>query len=384
MKLSSHLPRRCRWAVLVVALMTLASALCLPLTAAAAPSVSAKSAVLIEAETGRVLYQKNAFVRLPMASTTKIMTALVAIGSGNIDRVVTIPPEATGIEGSSVYLYPDEKLTLRQLIYALLLESANDAATAIAIEVAGSVEDFAVLMNRKAAELGLTATHFMNPHGLDHEAHYTTAFDLARIAAVALAEPVFRDICSTTRKTIPLKGDEGTRVLVNHNKMLTQYEGAIGVKTGFTKKSGRCLVSAAERDGLTLVAVTLCAPDDWADHAAMLDFGFARYERESFADTGSLSLELPVVGGTSGTVAVQNTEALSALLSREHGTVTRRVEASRFLYAPVARGQIVGRVVYECDGVEIASSPLVAASEVVSMRTEKQGFLSWLRRIFGG
>lgn len=383
MKLSSHLPRRCRWAVLIVALMTLAGVLCLPLSAAA-PSVSAKSAVLIEAETGRVLYQKNAFVRLPMASTTKIMTALVAIGSGNIDRVVTIPVEATGIEGSSVYLYPGEKLTLRQLIYALLLESANDAATAIAIEVAGSVEAFAVLMNRKATELGLSATHFMNPHGLDHEAHYTTAYDLARIAAAALAEPVFRDICSTTRKTIPLKGDEGTRVLVNHNKMLTRYEGAIGVKTGFTKKSGRCLVSAAERDGLTLVAVTLCAPDDWDDHTTMLDFGFARYERESFADAGALTLELPVVGGASSTVAVQNTETLSALLLREHGTVTRRVEAARFLYAPVARGQVVGRVVYECDGVEIASSSLVAAGEVVSMRTEKQGFLSWLRRIFGG
>jgi len=382
MKISSPLPRRSRRLAFVVALLTLLLTFCFSAKAFAVPSVSAKSAVLIEAESGRVLYQQNAFVRLPMASTTKIMTALVAIRSGDIDRVVSIPAEATGIEGSSIYLYPGERLTLRQLIYALLLESANDAATAIAMEVAGSVASFAALMNSTATELGLTATHFTNPHGLDDGEHYTTAYDLARIAAAALADPVFREICGTTRKTIPLKGEEGTRVLINHNKMLTRYEGAIGVKTGFTKKSGRCLVSAAERDGLTLIAVTLCAPDDWNDHAAMLDFGFARYERERIAETGALMLKLPVVGGSSETVTAHNTQSLSALLLRDHTAITRRIEAAQILYAPIAKGQVIGRVIYECGGVEIASSDLVAATEVSCKQSERRGFWNWLLGLF--
>ena len=351
------------------------------LTANATPSLSAKSAILIEAQSGKVLYQQNAFVRLPMASTTKIMTAIVAIESGNIGRTVSVSSDAVGIEGSSVYLYPNEKLTLEQLIYALLLESANDAATAIAIEVAGSVDAFAALMNQKAEELGLTATHFTNPHGLDNEEHYTTAYDLACIAAYALKNETFRKLCSTGRMTIPLKGDEGTRVLVNHNKMLSRYEGTIGVKTGFTKRSGRCLVSAAERDGLTLVAVTLNAPDDWNDHEKMLDFGFERYENESLAEKGGLTLPLSVVGGDTEYVLTSNTEALSAMLTKSHGNITYRVEADHILYAPIARGTVVGKVIYSCDGEDIASSELITLNEVAYKKAEKQGFFAWLKAL---
>lgn len=349
--------------------------------ASASPNLSAKSAILMEAQSGKVLYQQNAFVRLPMASTTKIMTAIVAIEAGNIGRTVTVSPDAVGIEGSSIYLYPEEKLTLEQLIYALLLESANDAATAIAIEVAGSVDAFAVLMNRKAEELGLCSTHFTNPHGLDHEDHYTTAYDLARMAAHALQNETFRKICSTSRKTIPLKGDEGTRVLVNHNKMLSRYDGAIGVKTGFTKRSGRCLVSAAERDGLTLVAVTLGAPDDWNDHAKMLDYGFERYERKILAEKGELTLPLSVVGGNTDQLLAANTDELSVMLTKRHGNITWRVEADHTLYAPIARGTVVGRVIYSCDGEDIASSDLVALTEVPYKKAEKKGFFAWLKAL---
>ncbi len=349
--------------------------------ASAAPSVSAKSAVLIEAESGRVLYQQNAFVRLPMASTTKIMTALVAIESGDIGRTVSISPEAVGIEGSSIYLYPGELLTLEQLIYALLLESANDAATAIAIEVAGSVEAFSALMNSKAEEMALTSTHFTNPHGLDHEDHYTTAYDLAKIAAHALKNETFRKICSTARKTIPLKGDEGTRMLVNHNKLLSRYEGTIGVKTGFTKRSGRCLVSAAERDGLTLIAVTLSAPDDWNDHAAMLDYGFARYERVMMAGKGEFTVPLSVVGASCEAVIAENSLPLSALLTRDHGELSFRVEAPKILYAPIPKGTEVGRVVCLSDGVEIAASPLLTTTEIFYKPAERKGLLSWLRSL---
>lgn len=365
---------------LVLALLLSCGVLVFP--ASAAPSVSAKSAVLIEAESGRVLYQHNAFLRLPMASTTKIMTAIVAIESGDTKRTVTVSPDAVGIEGSSVYLYPGEQLTMEELLYALLLESANDAATAIAIAVAGSVEGFSQKMNEKAESLGLAATHFTNPHGLDDEAHYTTAYDLAVLSAYALKNEIFRTICATTRKTIPLKGNEGTRVLVNHNKMLTRYKGAIGVKTGFTKRSGRCLVSAAERDGLTLIAVTLGAPDDWRDHTAMLDFGFENYQSVLLAEKGGLVLPLSVVGGSTASVLVANTESARAILGRDHDAITYRIEAPQMLYAPVASGATVGRVVWMCDGEEIGTSPLVTINTVAYKKAERKGLLAWLSSLF--
>ncbi|MBQ8718554.1 MAG: D-alanyl-D-alanine carboxypeptidase, partial [Clostridia bacterium] len=243
---------------------------------AAAPALSAQAALLLDAESGTVLYERNAHTRLPMASTTKIMTALVVAEHLEPSAMVCIDARAVGIEGSSIYLYEGEWLSVEQLLLGLLLESANDAAVALAITVCDSVEEFAALMNQKAADLGLKDTHFDNPHGLDHEQHYTTAYELGLIAAAALSHPMLRKIMSTRRATIPLcdmhapgqasetSAAEGTadtipvgqRVLLNHNKMLRYYDGAIGVKTGYTKRSGRCLVSAACREDLTLIAVT--------------------------------------------------------------------------------------------------------------------------------
>lgn len=352
------------------------------LPASAAPDVSAKSAVLIEAESGRVLYQKNAFIRLPMASTTKIMTAIVAIEKGDLGKTVTVAKEAIGVEGSSIYLVPNEKLTLESLVWALLLQSANDAATAIAIEVGGSVEGFAKLMNEKAEELGLTATHFTNPHGLDDEDHYTSAYDLAKIAAYALRNETFKTICSTYKKTIP-HGEDGTRVLVNHNKLLRLYDGAIGVKTGFTKRSGRCLVGAAERDGLTLVSVTLSAPDDWNDHKEMLDFGFSHYERVTLAKTGGFTAPLPLTGGTVDYVIAANAEKMSVMLNRAHGEITYRLEAPQIQVAPVKVGDVLGKIVYLCDGEEIASSLLVAANSVETPQ-KRFSLWRWIISLFGG
>ena len=351
------------------------------LPVSAAPEVSAKSAILIEAESGRVLYQKNAFVRLPMASTTKIMTAIVAIEQGDLSKTVTVSKDAVGVEGSSIYLEPNERLTLEALVYALLLQSANDAATAIAIEVGGSVEGFAKLMNAKAKELGLTATHFTNPHGLDDEEHYTSAYDLAKITAYALSNKTFRAICSTYKKTIP-KGEDGTRVLVNHNKLLRLYEGAIGVKTGFTKRSGRCLVGAAERDGLTLVSVTLNAPDDWNDHEKLLDFGFSNYERITLAQKGELTTPLPLAGGTADHVIAANADEVSVMLNRTHGEITYRIEAPQLLCAPIQTGDPLGRIVYLCDGEEIASSDLVAVSSVDTPQ-KRFSLWRWITSLFG-
>ena len=242
--------------------------------AAAAPAISAKRAVVLDAATGRVLFDHHAEARAGMASTTKIMTGLLVAETCALDAPVEIPPEAVGVEGSSLSLEAGEVLRVETLLYGLLLHSGNDAAAALAIYCDGSVEAFADRMNRRAWELGLWDTHFVNPHGLDAEGHYSTALDLARLAAAAMENEVFRQVVST--KTIVLEG----RSFTNHNKLLWQYDGADGVKTGYTQATGRILVSSAVRDGRRLIAVTMDDGNDWADHAALLDYGFAQLSED--------------------------------------------------------------------------------------------------------
>lgn len=347
-----------------------------------APTISAKSAILIDAESLEVLYQKNAFTKLPMASTTKIMTALIALESGDVNRQVKIDPRALGTEGSSVYLEKDETLSMRELVYALLLASANDAAVAIACEIAGSVEDFAVMMNQKAAELGLLSTHFVTPHGLHHEDHYTTAYDLSRLTAEALKNNLFLEICSSKSAAITVDRNKGTRYLSNHNKLLRSYEGCIGVKTGYTKASGRCLVSAAERDGLRLIAVTLNAPDDWRDHRELLDMGFENYTRRVIAEKGGFTKALPISAGKNDTLIVANATKMSALLPVEHGEITLVSEAVLPLVAPISRGDIIGRVVAYENGKKIAESPLVASFDVQRQKYKPE-FFKKLKELLG-
>lgn len=346
------------------------------------PSVSAASAVLIEAQSGDVIFEKNANQKLPMASTTKIMTALVAIESeGDLNREVKIAPGAAGVEGSSIYLKAGECITMENLLYALLLESANDAAAAIAYEVAGGIEPFAELMNETADRIGLKDTHFMNPHGLDNEQHYTTARDLAAIASTALNNSKLREIVSTYKRAIPLGSGDGTRVLINHNKMLRLYDGAIGVKTGFTKKSGRCLVSAAERDGVKLIAVTLNASDDWNDHKKMLDYGFTKYTLTTLAEPGELFTHVNCIGGESSTVKCSNRDALAMPLPTGV-KVTSRIEADRYFPAPIMSGDALATAIFSVNGQDIASIPLYA-EEDVSLVEEKTGPFRKILRFFG-
>ena len=349
--------------------------------------VSARGAVLMEAESGNVVFGQNENARLPMASTTKIMTALVALESLPVETVVRITAPSVGVEGSSIYLTEGETLTLEQLLYALLLESANDAATAIAMAVAGSVEAFAEKMNQRAASLGLKDTHFVNPHGLDHEEHYTTAYELAVITRAALQNETFRAICATKRKTIPLRGEEGIRLLLNHNKLLDSYEGCIGVKTGFTKKTGRCLVSAAEREGITLIAVTLNAPDDWRDHTAMLDYGFGAYESVTLCAPAFFSAPLWVVGGTQDYVMAENTDTLTVTLRRDHGPIRCVVELPRFEFAPIGNRQEVGQLRFTeaCpDGTvrELGRVPLYACYDVEAV-PYRQSLWDRIKALFG-
>ena len=329
------------------------------------PDVSARSAVLMDAKSGIILGAKNPDERLPMASTTKIMTALVALENADPSKTVEVSPLAVGVEGSSIYLFSGERLTLEELLYAMLLESANDAAAAIAIEVGGSIEGFSVLMNRKADSLGLSNTHFTNPHGLDGEEHYTTARELAIIARAALENESFAKIVSTYKKTIPLNGTEGVRLLINHNKLLKNYDGAVGVKTGFTKKSGRCLVSAAERDGMRLICVTLQAPNDWQDHKAMLDHGFKSYSSRLLCHKGEVAKILPAVGGmTDHITVVTECEARVTLPSTAISRIEQRIELRRFEYAPIQEGERLGSLIFTLDGEIIANVPLIAGHSV--------------------
>lgn len=256
----------------------------------AAPGISAQKAILVDALSGQVFFERDADSRSLIASTTKIMTALIICERCDLDQVVQIPRQAVGIEGSSLYLREGEKVTVEQLLYGLMLRSGNDAAAALALHCAGSMEAFAEKMNEKAAELGMTNSHFCNPHGLDAEDHYATARDLSILAIAAMENETLRRIAST--KSISF----AERSLVNHNKLLWRYEGAIGIKTGYTKAAGRILVSAAERNGRRLVCVSINAPNDWSDHAALLDDGFRRFELRRIA-AGERAAQVQLLSG---------------------------------------------------------------------------------------
>ncbi len=344
-----------------------------------APGTSAKAMALFDATSGTFLAESGASARLPMASTTKIMTALVVLEECQLDDTFAVPAEAVGVEGSSVYLFEGEAVSVRTLLYALLLSSANDAAVALALHTAGSVPAFAEKMNAKAAALGLHDTCFQNPHGLPAEGHYTTARELALIAAAAMKNPVFREIASTTRYSVPQNGTDATRLFLNHNRLLRTYNGAVGVKTGFTKESGRCLVGAAERDGLLLICVTLSDGNDWRDHTALFDWGFSQY---SAFHTDTEPVEMPIVGGAEPSVSLVPTENIALTLPAGHGEITKTVFAPRFLFGSCREGQEVGKIVYRMDGEELASVPLVA-SKTVERAGGKPSLWQKIRALFG-
>lgn len=341
-------------------------------------STSARSAVLYLPENESFLYAKNADERMPMASTTKIMTALVALDLCDFSDIVEIDDSAIGVEGSSAYLRHGDMLTMEELIYALLLQSANDAAVAIACHIGGSVEGFSALMNEKAQQLGLSDTHFTNPHGLDDEDHYTTARELAIIASEALKNPQFKKIVSTYKRTFST--EERVRTYINHNKLLKLYDGCIGVKTGFTKKSGRCLVGAAEKDGLCFVTVTLNAPDDWSDHRKMLEYGFDSLEKLTVSVPFDHIYRIPIIDGTIDSLMVASCIGAEVIKERGDSDVSERVKLVRYGIAPINRGDILGEIIYTIDGKEIARVPLVATETIE--KKKQNGFFDRILSIF--
>jgi len=353
-----------RW--IRTAAATVAAVLFLSFPVQATPALSAQKAILMDASSGRVLYEKNADARSLIASTTKIMTALLICEQCNPADRVQIPREAVGIEGSSLYLQEGENLSVQDLLYGLMLHSGNDAATALAIYCGGNESAFVEMMNEKAGRLGLQDTHYANPHGLDHDGNYSTARDLAKLAAFALDNEVFYQAVSCKTVTV------GNRSLRNHNKLLFHYEGAIGVKTGYTKAAGRILVSAAERDGRRLIAVTLSAPDDWNDHTALLDYGFSCYRSTALVEEGQVLGHVPVTGGVQEQVPVRAAEGFSYPLAEEE-TFAVEVQAASFVYAPVEAGLEAGTAVIRVGENIVGRVPLVYA-ESVEYRERKPRF----------
>lgn len=321
--------------------------------------LSAKSAVVINASTGEVVFEKNAHQRRSMASTTKIMTALLAVESGRENETVNITSSMCGAEGTSIGLKAGYKIKFLDLIYGMMLESGNDAANATAIFLSGSREAFAEKMNEKAASLGMTGTHFVTPSGLDDENHYTTAYDMALLGCYAVNIPLFREICSSKTKKADFISPDITVTFSNHNRMLRSYEGAIGIKTGFTKKSGRCLVCAAERDGAVFVSVTLSAGDDWNDHRKMLDYAFETVKKRD------VYLRLPksvsLAGGTQSEISVEASKYPVRVSYQSEGKITQRVYLPSFVYAPINKGDKLGEVKLFYNDKSIESVDIIAS-----------------------
>ena len=338
-------------AVLLTALLTVQ--LCQPVKAV---GTSAGAAVLMDGDSGRILYAHNADQPMSIASITKIMTALVALERCSLDRVYTVTGEDMA-EGSSMYLKAGERLTLEELLYGLMLCSGNDAALAVAHCVSGSVETFVAAMNEKAEALGMTNTSFANPNGLDDPAHFSTARDMAVLTREALAREDFCRIVSTRSITI------GQRTLVNHNKLLNWYEDCIGVKTGYTQTAGRTLVSAARRDGQTLIAVTLKDSRDWEDHKALLDYGFSAFPQSVVLTNTVPAAELPVKGGSLPAVAIQAETSVSYPLAQGEEPEIR-LELPEAVTAPLAKGAVVGEAAVYLRDQEIGRTRLLCGADV--------------------
>ena len=330
-------------------------------------AVSAQKAILVDAQTGRVIYEKDAHSRSLIASCTKIMTALVVCEQCNVLDRVQIPKEAVGIEGSSMYLQEGEVLTVQELLYGLMLHSGNDAAVALALYCGGTVEGFAQLMNDKAHRLGLTGTHFENPHGLDSPNHYSTAADLAALAAYAMDNPIFRQTVSTKSVRI------GQRNLTNHNKLLWQLEGADGVKTGYTRAAGRILVSSATREDRRLICVTINDGNDWVDHKNLINQGFSGFQVKQLVKAGDILGSVEIIGGKKQRVNLLAGASFSFSLAKDESP-TLLLSGSGFAYAPVAAGEQAG-VAYVCLGeTVIGKIPLVYEETVEIEKTQKKPF----------
>lgn len=342
--------------------------------------ISAHAAILYDPLTETILYERRSDEAMPMASTTKIMTALLAFESGRAEEPVEISQEMVNVEGSSMGLMPGDVLTLGSIAEGMLLASGNDGANAVALFLGGSTEGFAQMMNARAAEIGMTDTCFVTASGLDAEGHASTAYDMALLATEAMQCQEFRDTVGSFSAMVHFIEPEKTVRYDNHNRLLTMYDGCCGIKTGFTKKAGRCLVSAAKRDDAELICVTLNASDDWNDHMKLFEYGFERFE------SGTLSCErysVPVVGGMMDEVLC-GSDAVSERYLLKNAEVAVRAELPRFIYAPVEKGEKIGKVIYSVHGRDIAEAELYAENDIGIVKKERSKLYGLLGSLFGG
>ena len=324
--------------------------------------ISAEAGIVIAADTNEIIYAKNEGVRLPMASTTKIMTAIVALEKTKPDDVVTVSANAANQEGSSIYLRCGDKIRMEDLLYGLMLNSGNDAAVAVAEYVSGSVDGFSGEMNKLAEKIGAEDSSFKNPNGLDDAEHYTTAYDLAKITSYAMQNEDFKRIVSTRETNAEINNAE-VLYFSNHNKLLKMYDGAVGVKTGFTKRSGRCLVSAANRDGITLIAVTLNAPDDWNDHMEMLDYGFSKCEKREIITAGQNVKMLNTPDGAQVGAVVEDSVSIPAVDGKIPECEVRLYLAEELL-APIYSGEKIGEAEILCKGKLLKTVDILSDRDV--------------------
>ena len=344
---------------------------------ARAAEVSAESAVLYDPLTEKIIWEKDPHRQMPMASTTKIMTAYTALKLYEPEENICIKPMWTGIEGSSMYLKSGEEMNIYELICGLMLMSGNDAAEAVAGLFTGNRDDFVELMNVNAQKLGMNNTSFENPSGLDGEKHYSTAYDMALLAASALENDIFRDIVSSVSL------DAAGRQMTNHNKLLSMYPGVIGVKTGYTKKAGRCLVSAAERAGRQLVCVTLSAPDDWNDHIGLYNMAYDSLTEKEMVSSGTVC-KTEIVSGESGFCRLYTDEGYTASVFQDEKTEII-IYGPRFVYAPVCAGERYGKIAVEVDGCEVWSSDLYYEKDIEAETpvSQNEGFWKMIgKKIF--
>ena len=341
-----------------------------------AVSTSAKAAAVINGDTGEIIYAQNADERLPMASTTKIMTALLLCENADLNEEITVTADMLRVEGSSMGLLAGDRVTYHDLLYGMMLASGNDAANVTAISLGGSVQKFAEMMNKKAEELGLKDTHFVTPSGLDADGHYTTAKELALLAAYALKNEDFAKAAASESAVLNYGNPPYRRSLTNHNKMLKLFDGAVGVKTGFTKKSGRCLVSAARKDGKLAVAVTLNDPDDWNDHANLLELGLNSIKQTNYTPKTSC-YNIPVIGSAEEYIEVFIDPYTVNTL--ETVNISCTVNLPKFVYAPISKGDILGTAEYKM-GDEVIGRVELTALRDISAFSEKISFYDEMKQ----
>ncbi len=345
---------------------------------------SAVSYCLYDPVAKKVIASNNESKQMSMASTTKIMTALIVCEICNLNEQIEITDKMIAVEGSSIGLQVGDKISYECLLYGLMLESGNDAALSIAISVCGSQEAFSVLMNEKAKQIGMKNTNFVTPNGLDDKLHYTTSLDMAILGGFAMNNDLFRKVVGAKTYKAVYNDGETYRTYYNHNRLLSTLEGAEGIKTGFTKKSGRCLVSSCKRNGVRLIAVTLNCGNDWQDHKSLYDYGFKQYEKVTLK---GVIKTIDVAGGKETKLTVKSTKTDIYFYDGLYSFIKLKVYIPKFLYAPIKKGEKVGKVEYIYNNSVIATADILSLASVNTtnekQKSEFEKFFEVFKKLLG-